>query len=58
MPRRVTWLFSTLMADAMNYSYRELMDIKLLGLYIYENGFKIVRHGEIEAHNGVIAQLR
>ncbi len=34
------------------------MDIEQLGLYIYEDGFKILRHGEIKAHNGVIAQVR
>lgn len=51
-------LFYTLFADIMNFAYRELMDVKHLGLYTYENGFEILRHGRIKAHNGVIARLR
>ncbi len=51
-------LFYTLFADLMNFSYRELMDISQLGLYAYENGFEILRHGQIKAHNGLIVRLR
>jgi SAM-dependent methyltransferase len=51
-------LFYTIFADAMNFSYRELMDVTHLGLYAYENGFEILRHGRIKAHNGVIARPR
>lgn len=51
-------LFYTLFADIMNFAYRELMDVKHLGLYAYENGFEILRHGRIKAHNGVIARVR
>lgn len=51
-------LFYTLFADMMNFSYRELMDVSHLGLYAYENGFEILRHGRIKAHNGIITRLR
>jgi SAM-dependent methyltransferase len=51
-------LFYTLFADIMNFAYRELMDITQLGLYTYENGFEILRHGRIRAHNGLIARPR
>jgi len=51
-------LFYTLFADVMNFAYRELMDVKHLGLYAYENGFEILRHGRIKAHNGIIARSR
>lgn len=51
-------LFYTLFADVMNFAYRELMDIRHLGKYVYENGFEILRHGVIKAHNGVIARVR
>jgi hypothetical protein len=51
-------LFYTLFADLMNFSYRELMDVTHLGLYAYENGFDILRHGRIRAHNGIIAKVR
>ncbi|MCL6445249.1 MAG: methyltransferase domain-containing protein [Alicyclobacillus sp.] len=58
---RLQWrskLFYHIMADAMNYTYRELMDIRQMGLYVYENGFDILRHGTIKAHNGIIARPR
>jgi hypothetical protein len=45
-------------ADVMNFAYRELMDVTHLGLYAYENGFEILRHGRIKAHNGLIARPR
>jgi SAM-dependent methyltransferase len=51
-------LFYTLFADSMNFAYRELMDVTHLGLYAHENGFEILRHGRIRAHNGVIARPR
>jgi SAM-dependent methyltransferase len=51
-------LFYTIFADIMNFCYRELMDVTHLGLYTYENGFDILRHGRIKAHNGVIARPR
>jgi hypothetical protein len=38
------------MADVMNHTYRELMNIQQMGFY--EVGFDIVRHGFIKAHNG------
>jgi hypothetical protein len=53
-----TKLFYVLFADLMNFAYRELMDITHLGLYAYENGFEILRHGRIRAHNGIIARPR
>ncbi|MBA3824797.1 MAG: methyltransferase domain-containing protein [Ktedonobacterales bacterium] len=51
-------IFYTLFADVMNFSYRELMDVTHLGLYAHENGFEILRHGRIRAHNGIIAKVR
>jgi hypothetical protein len=51
-------LFYTLFADVMNFAYRELMDVTHLGLYAYENGFEILRHGRIKAHNGIIVRVR
>ncbi|HSR68577.1 MAG TPA: class I SAM-dependent methyltransferase [Acidobacteriota bacterium] len=50
--------FYVLMADLMNYGYRELMDARQLGYYAYENGFEVLRCGHIKAHNGVIARRR
>jgi hypothetical protein len=50
--------FYTIMADQMNYGYRELMDIRQLGLYAYENGFEILRAGHIKAHNGLVCRAR
>ncbi len=51
-------IFYTIFADAMNFAYRELMDVRHLGLYAHENGFEILRHGRIKAHNGIIAKVR
>lgn len=51
-------LFYTLFADIMNFAYRELMDVTHMGLYTYENGFDILRHGRIKAHNGLIGKVR
>lgn len=51
-------LFYTIMADVMNHTYRELMTIRQMGLYVYENGFDILRHGFIKAHNGIVARPR
>ncbi|HSR49356.1 MAG TPA: class I SAM-dependent methyltransferase [Acidobacteriota bacterium] len=50
--------FYVLMADLMNYGYRELMDARQLGFYAHEHGFEVLRCGHIKAHNGVIARLR
>lgn len=58
---RLSWrtrMFYTLFGDVMNFSYRELMDCQQLGLYSYENGFDVLRHGEIKTHNGVICRPR
>ncbi|MFS0784340.1 class I SAM-dependent methyltransferase [Bacillus sp. 1P06AnD] len=51
-------LFYEIMADVMNHTYRELMDIKQMGLYVYEGGFEILRHGYIKVHNGIVARPR
>ncbi|WP_442593634.1 class I SAM-dependent methyltransferase [Neobacillus sp. D3-1R] len=51
-------LFYTIMADVMNHTYRELMDIRQMGLYVYEAGFDILRHGYIKVHNGIVARPR
>ncbi len=51
-------LFYTLFADVMNFAYRELMDVTHLGLYAFENGFEILHHGRIKAHNAIIARPR
>nr|WP_070121431.1 methyltransferase domain-containing protein [Bacillus marinisedimentorum] len=51
-------LYYTIMADVMNHTYRELMDIRQMGLYCYENGLDIIRHGFIKVHNGIVAQVR
>ncbi|WP_373278161.1 class I SAM-dependent methyltransferase [Alicyclobacillus sendaiensis] len=53
-----TKLFYHVMAEAMNYTYRELMTVDQMGLYLYENGFNILRHGWIKTHNGIVAQPR
>ena len=50
--------FYTVMSDYMNYGYRELMDIRQMGLYAWENGFDILRAGYIKAHNGLICKMR
>ncbi len=46
--------FYTIMADYMNYGYRELMHVEQLGLYAHENGLNVRRAGYIKAHNGLI----
>ncbi|WP_243450141.1 class I SAM-dependent methyltransferase [Neobacillus terrae] len=51
-------LFYMIMADVMNHTYRELMDIRQMGLYVYEGGFDILRHGFIKVHNGIVARPR
>ncbi|SFS90935.1 class I SAM-dependent methyltransferase [Marininema halotolerans] len=53
-----TRFYYHVMADVMNYMYRELMNIEQMGLYVYENGFDILRHGFIKVHNGIVAQPR
>ena len=51
-------VFYNLMADWMNHGYRELMDVRQMGLYCHENGFDIRRAGVIKAHNGLVMTLR
>ncbi|MEC0372701.1 class I SAM-dependent methyltransferase [Paenibacillus chibensis] len=51
-------LFYQIMADVMNHTYRELMTVQQMGLYVYENGMDICRHGYIKVHNGVVARMR
>lgn len=51
-------MYYKVMGDIMNFGYRELMDPYQMGLYVYENGFNILRAGYIKVHNGVIAQPR
>lgn len=34
------------------------MTVEQMGLYLYENGFNILRHGWIKTHNGIVAQPR
>ncbi|MFI5235368.1 MAG: class I SAM-dependent methyltransferase [Gemmatimonadales bacterium] len=50
--------FYAIMADWMNYGYRELMTVGQLGLYAWENGFDIRRAGVIKAHNGILCKSR
>ena len=50
--------FYTILSDYMNYGYRELMNIRQLGMYATENGFDIRRAGVIKAHNGLICKER
>ncbi|SFG19132.1 Methyltransferase domain-containing protein [Halobacillus alkaliphilus] len=51
-------LYYRIMADVMNHTYRELMTVEQMGLYMYENGFDILRHGYIKVHNGLVCQPR
>jgi len=53
-----TKLFYRVMEDVMNHTYRELMTVRQMGLFVYENGFDIVRHGVIKVHNGIVAKER
>lgn len=58
---RISWrtrMFYSLFGDVMNFSYRELMDVRQLGLYAYENGFDVLRHGQIKTHNGIVCRPR
>jgi hypothetical protein len=50
--------FYTIKSDYMNFGYRELMTVRQLGLYAYENGFDVLRAGYIKAHNGIICRPR
>jgi SAM-dependent methyltransferase len=50
--------FYNLMADWMNHGYRELMDVRQMGRYCYQNGLDILRAGVIKAHNGLIMKVR
>lgn len=51
-------LYYEMMADVMNHTYRELMTIEQMGLYVYENGLDIIRHGFLKVHNGIIAKVK
>ncbi|MCA1059038.1 class I SAM-dependent methyltransferase [Rossellomorea aquimaris] len=51
-------VYYEVMADVMNHTYRELMTVEQMGLYLYENGADILQHGYIKVHNGVIAKAR
>lgn len=50
--------YYSIMADRLNFGYRELMDVWQMGLYATENGFDIKRAGVIKAHNGLITKVR
>lgn len=50
--------FYNVMSDIMNFGYRELMDVRQMGRYVWESGFGILRAGVIKAHNGIVAQPR
>lgn len=50
--------FYNVMSDFMNHGYRELMDIRQMGLYCHENGLEVLRAGVIKAHNGLIMRAR
>ncbi|WP_349410135.1 class I SAM-dependent methyltransferase [Pseudalkalibacillus sp. SCS-8] len=51
-------MYYHVMADVMNHTYRELMDIRQMGLYVYQSGFDILRHGYMKVHNGIVAKPR
>ena len=51
-------LYYRVMGELVNFGYRELMTCEQMGLYMYENGFDILRSGVIKAHNGLIAKAR
>ncbi|PLT31423.1 class I SAM-dependent methyltransferase [Peribacillus deserti] len=51
-------LYYEIMADVMNHTYRELMTLEQMGLYLYENGLDILRSGYIKVHNGIVAKAR
>ena len=46
--------FYNVMSDFMNHGYRELMDVRQMGLYCRDNGLEILRAGVIKAHNGLV----
>lgn len=51
-------LYYEIMADVMNHTYRELMTLEQMGLYLYENGLDIMKHGYIKVHNGIVAKAK
>ncbi|MCF6136726.1 class I SAM-dependent methyltransferase [Pseudalkalibacillus berkeleyi] len=51
-------MYYRVMSDVMNHTYRELMDIRQMGLYVYQSGFDIMRHGYMKVHNGIVAKQR
>jgi hypothetical protein len=50
--------FYNVMSDFMNHGYRELMDVRQMGLYCQQNGLDIRRAGVIKAHNGLVMKPR
>ena len=50
--------FYSVMADYMNFGYRELMDVWQMGRYAHDAGFDIRRAGVIKAHNGLLCKVR
>jgi hypothetical protein len=50
--------YYSIMADRLNFGYRELMNVWQMGLYATENGFDVRRAGVIKAHNGLITKVR
>ncbi|WP_394138104.1 class I SAM-dependent methyltransferase [Cytobacillus oceanisediminis] len=51
-------IYYEIMSDVMNHTYRELMTVEQMGLYMYENGLNIKRHGYIKVHNGIITKAK
>ncbi|WP_137791084.1 class I SAM-dependent methyltransferase [Bacillus sp. E(2018)] len=51
-------LYYEIMADVMNHTYRELMTLEQMGLYLHENGLEILQHGYIKVHNGIVARAK
>lgn len=51
-------IYYEIMSDVMNHTYRELMTVEQMGLYMFENGLNIKQHGYIKVHNGIIAKSR
>lgn len=50
--------YYNIMADRLNFGYRELMNVWQMALYATENGLDVRRAGVIKAHNGLVAKVR
>jgi hypothetical protein len=50
--------YYSMFADELNFGYRELMDVRQMGLYAHENGLEIQRAGVIKVHNGLVTKVR